>query len=203
MNEIFNFYLLVFVTGIFAFFLKRIPGQPHFKTARIFLISGLILYALYITGFLEILDFYGAWTQNILYGVSLSCLLLAMKFGIKNPGLLIVNLFSFIFNIPVVHQCILIMIGLFSGIKAYDTPSVIREKEEYRIESEYSSSGMTKAQDIYFVRKKFPFEKRHELFSVPRRQYLDSIAFSEDRNVLHIRYTGREGLAIDTTFNIK
>ncbi|MDQ1160925.1 hypothetical protein QE422_001293 [Chryseobacterium sp. SORGH_AS 447] len=202
MNELFNFSLLVFVTGIFAFFIKRIPKQPHYKAARLFLISGLILYSFYMIEFLGIAHFYGVWTQNFLYGFSLSCLLLAMKFGIRNPGLLIINLFSFVFNIPVIHQFILIIIGLL-GIKAYHIPSVIREKENYRIESEYHSSGMTKAQDIYFVRKKFPFEEKEELFSIPDKKYLDSITFKQDHQFLHIRYMGNEKLSIDTTFNIK
>ncbi|WP_294300143.1 hypothetical protein [uncultured Chryseobacterium sp.] len=202
MKELFNFSLLVFITGIFAFFVKKIPKQPHYQAAKIFLVSGLVLYSLYMIELLGIANFYGAWTQNFLYGFSLSCLLLAMKFGIRNPGLLIINIFSFVFNIPILHQLILIIIGL-SGLKIYHIPTVIREKANYRIESEYHSSGMTPGQDIYFVQKKFPFEKRYEVLSIPRQQYLDSITFSEDHNSLQIRYSGQEELAIDTTFNIK
>ncbi|SEM13227.1 hypothetical protein SAMN05421856_101294 [Chryseobacterium taichungense] len=202
MNEFFNFSLLVFVTGIFVFFIKRIPKEPRFKVTKIFLISGIALYFIYLIEFLGIVDIYGAFSQNFFYGVSLSLLLLAMKFGIKNPGLKLINIFSFIFNIPVLHQFILIIAGTIGGIKIYHTPSIEKETANYRIESEYSSPGMTRAEDVYFVQKKFPFEQKYKLLSVPKKQYIDSMKFTEIRDSLHIQYIGKE-LDINTTFSIK
>lgn len=202
MNELFNFSLLVFITGIFAFFIKKVPKKPNFKAAKILLISGIVLYVIYLTEFLGVVDMNGAYSQNFFYGLSLSLLLLAMKFGIKNPGLKLINIFSFVFNIPVLHQCIFIIAGLFTGIKIYHTPTIQKETAHYRIEHEYSSPGMTKTEDVYFVQKKFLFEKRYRLASVPKKQYIDSMKFTENPSSLHIQYNGKE-LNIDTTFSIK
>ncbi|KQS89348.1 hypothetical protein [Chryseobacterium sp. Leaf394] len=203
MNDVINFSLLIFVIGVFAFFItKKLFGQ-NIMLARIFLISGFIFITLYLTELIGILDFCGTYTQNVLYGISLSSFLLAMRFGISNKILKFFNWTILILNTPFLHTLFLILFSSVLNINLYKIPTIVKLAANYRIESENNVLGMSMNENVYYIEKNFPFEKKSQLFTLPRSKYLDSLKITDRNNKIHIQYLGRDSLDIDTTFNIK
>jgi|GEM_PF-1570146 len=202
MNVFLNLYLLVFVVGIICFFINKNQKIASPKFSKILLVLGTLFFILYLTELFKIIDFSGVYSQNIFYGLSLSLFLLAMKSGIKNKAFRIFNFSAFVINIPIIHQFIYLFFFTLFGITLYETPNVIKNEKNYRIESNNSAPGMSMNENLYFIRKDFPFEKKSKIATIPRKIYLDSITFSQNKNKITIKSFGKE-MKIDTIFNIK
>ncbi|MGC4129030.1 MAG: hypothetical protein QM564_05580 [Bergeyella sp.] len=202
MNVFFNLYILVFFIGILSYFIKKYPKRNHTKISKIFLTIGIIFFVLYLMELFKISDFYGAYSQNIFYGISLSSFLLSMKFGIKNIFLKISNFIFFIINIPFIHQIIFTLLSSLFGLNLYEIPDIIKNKKDYRIESNTIVYGMSMNENIFFVRKYFPFEEKTKILTIPRHKHIDSISFSEIQNEMRIKYNGNE-VKLDKIINVK
>ena len=203
MNLFINCYLIVFIAGLLTFFNKKFFKIENIRIAKIFLFSGLILFLLYILQFLKLINFAGIYSENIMYGLSLSCIFLSECFGIRTKYLKFINWIIFSFNIPILHTLIVVLLSSLFNIQLYKVPKVLKESRQNRIQSEAVSYGLSMNENIVYVQKKFPFEKKILLFDIPRSKYLDSLKITEENNKIHIRYLGKDSLGIDTTFNIK
>ena len=203
MNFFLNLSLLVFLVGVFTFFIKKFPLKQNLKIAKVFLILGIIFLILYFIEIFKILDFAGVYSQNIFYGLSLSSLLLSFKFGIKNIFLKIFSWLLFVINIPLLHIFFLILFSFLLNIQLYEIPKIIKQSQNYRIKSENNALGISMNENVFYIKEKFPFEKKFKLFNIPRSEYIDSLRIIEKNNKIHIRYLGKDSLDIDTTFNIK
>ena len=202
MTEFLNLYLLVFIIGIVCFFIDRKIKFTNQKLSRVFLFLGILSFILFLLECSDIVNFAGTYTQNILYSLSLSLFLLAMKLGINNRLLKFFNIFSFIINIPIIHQFIYLFSFILFGTTLYEIPNIIENERSYRIETNNSSFGMSLNENLYFIRKDFPFEEKIKIATIPRSSYLDSINFSQNQNKVIIKSFGKE-VKIDTIFNIK
>ncbi|WP_313098119.1 hypothetical protein [Epilithonimonas sp.] len=202
MNIFLNLYILVFITGIFTYFVKKYPKRKNSKVSKIFLTIGIIFFVLYLVELFKISDFTGAYSQNICYGISLSSFILSMKFGIKNIFLKISNFIFFIINIPFIHQIIFTLMSSLLGLNLYEIPDIIKNQKDYRIESNTNAYGMSTNENIFFVWKHIPFDEKIKITTIPNHKYIDSINFSEIQNEMRIKYNGNE-VKLDTIINVK